>query len=107
MAYETLEAAGVNGIKSLLDFPNLANPFFYTFFLMVVFIVFTSLLFFKETNRERRGSLLASMAVAGFVTQGIAAVISAMGLISITNLVVVMVVILMIQVIFLLTGRDN
>lgn len=107
MAYQTLEGAGVSSLKGIMSFPNTGIDFFYTFFLMTIFIVFTSLLFFKETSRERRGSLLGSMAVAGFVTMGVGAVISSMGLISIINLVVIVVVIIMIQVIFLLTGRNN
>ncbi len=105
--YQTLEGSGVSGIQGLLNFPNLDNPLFYQFFLTTIFLVFTSLLFFKQTKREGRAHLLGSMAVAGYLTTAIGAILSALGLISTTQLVIQVVITLVLQVIFLLTSRSN
>lgn len=105
MVYQTLENVTDLGLQGLLNFPNLDTPIFYPMFLFVVFIVFASLSFFREVEREGRGNLLSSLAVSGYVTTSVAVILSVMGLIQTSILVTAAVVSIVFQALFLLTKR--
>lgn len=89
-----------------MNFPNLDTPIFYPMFLFVVYVVITSVTFFKELSREGKGNILSSLAVGGFVTMSISVILRLMGLIQTAIMVVVLVIFLVFAVIYLLTGRE-
>lgn len=106
MAYNTLNGQGAIDIQTLLAFPILDTPIFYPMFLFVIFIVFTSLTFFREVTREGKGNILSSLAVAGYVTISISVILSVLGLITTPVLVTTVVGTLVFQVLYLLTRRN-
>ena len=106
MAYNTLNGQGAVDIATLLAYPNLDTPLFYPLFLFVIFFVFTSLSFFREVTREGKGNLLSSLAVSGFVTISVSVILSILGLIQTAVLVTTIVICLIFQVLYLLTGRN-
>lgn len=106
MAYQTLENISNIGISELLSFPNLDTPSFYPALLFGIFIILTSLLFFREVSRTGRGNFLASLAVSGYVTVALAVLLSLMGLIQTEILITIIVATLLFQVIYLLTNRS-
>ncbi len=105
MTYQTLDNITDLGIREVLNFPNLNTPIFYPIFLIVIFITFASLSFFREVSREGKGNFLSSLAVAGFVTMSVAVILSLMDLIQTEILVTAVVGSLVFQVLFLLTKR--
>jgi hypothetical protein len=106
MPYNTLENITDLGIREVLNFPNLDTPIFYPIFLFVVFFVFTALSFFREVEREGRGNFLSSLAVGGYVTISVAAILSLLDLIQTAVLVTTVVATLVFQVLYLLTSKS-
>lgn len=106
MTYQTLENISNLGIREVLNFPNLDTSIFYPMFLFVVFIIFTSLVFFREVGREGKGNFLSSLAVGGYATTAVAVILSLMSLIQTEILVTVVVTSLVFQVLFLLTKKQ-
>lgn len=106
MTYSTLENISDLGIREILNFPNLDTPIFYPFFLFMVFFVFSSLVFFREVNREGKGNFISSLAVGGYVTISVAVILSLMDLIQTEILVTTIVATGVFQVLFLLSKRD-
>ncbi len=106
MTYSTLQDIGDLGIQEILNFPNLDTPIFYPIFLVVIFLVFASLSFFREVSREGKGNFLSSAAIGGFVTISAAAILSALDLIQTTVLVTTVVACLVFMVLFLLSGKQ-
>ncbi len=105
MSYQTLENSSALGLQGILNFPNLDTPTFYPLFLFVIFFTFTSLSFFREVAREGKGTILSSLAIGGYATMSVAAILSSMGLIGTTVLVTTIVASLIFPVLFLLTKR--
>ena len=105
MTYTQLESLGDIGLRELLNFPNLDTPIFYPTMLFVIFIIFTMATFFREVKREGRGNIMSSLAIGGFVTTVMAFIFSLMGLIQTAIVIITLVISLVFEVIFLLTGR--
>lgn len=105
MAFKTLDNITDLGIQQLLSFPSLDTPLFYPMFLFVLFFVFSTLSFFREVTREGKGNILSSLAVGGYVTISVAAILSIMDLIETVTLVTTIVASLVFQVLFLLTKK--
>ena len=105
MAYKTLENISDLGIQQLLNYPSLDTPMFYPMFLFVLFFVFSTLSFFREVTREGKGNILSSLAVGGYATISVAAILSIMDLIGTVTLVTTIAASLVFQVLFLLTKK--
>lgn len=105
MSYSTLENISGLGIKEVLAFPSIDTPIFYPIFLFAVFFIFTALSFFREVSREGKGNFISSLAIGGYVTIAVAAILSLMDLIQTAVLVTTVVAGLVFQVLFLLTNR--
>ncbi len=103
MAYQTLENITDLGLREVLNFPNLHNPAYYSMLLMVFFIVFTSLTFFRELKREGRANLLSSLAVGGYVTTAIASILSLLQLVSTSIVITTLSISVVFQAIYLFT----
>jgi uncharacterized membrane protein YjfL (UPF0719 family) len=103
MAYQTLENITDLGLREVLNFPNLNNPSYYPILLMVFFIVFTSLTFFRELKREGRANLLSSLAVGGYVTTAIASILSLLQLVSTGIVITTLSLSVVFQAIYLFT----
>ncbi len=105
MAYTQLESLGDISLRQLLNFPNLDTPIFYPIMLFVIFIIFTMATFFRELKREGRGNIMSSLAIGGFVTTVIAFIFSLLGLVQTAIVITTLVISLIFEVLFLLTGR--
>lgn len=105
MTYTQLESLGDIGLRELLNFPNLDTPIFYPTMLFVIFIIFTMATFFREVKREGRGNIMSSLAIGGFVTTVIAFIFSLLGLVQTVIVITTLVISLVFEVLFLLTGR--
>ena len=105
MTYTQLESLGDIGLRELLNFPNLDTPIFYPTMLFVIFMIFAMATFFREIKREGRGNIMSSLAIGGFVTTVMAFIFSLMGLIQTAIVIITLVISLVFEVIFLLTGR--
>lgn len=104
MAYTTLETIDDIGLREILNFPNLDTPMFYPIMLFVIFTIFTTLTFFKEVKREGKGNILSSLAVGGYVTTAISAIFSLLGLISTVIAVTTLVITIVFQAMYLISG---
>lgn len=105
MTYTQLESLGDIGLRELLNFPNLDTPIFYPTMLFVIFMIFTMATFFREIKREGRGNILSSLAIGGFVTTVMAFIFSLLGLVQTIIVITTLVISLVFEVLFLLTGR--
>ncbi len=104
MAYQTLESIDDITLRDVLNFPNLDTPIFYPIMLFVIFSIFTTLTFFRELKREGKANILSSLAVGGFVTTAISAILSLLQLISTTIAVTTLVITLVFQALYLFSG---
>lgn len=105
MAYTQLEDLAEINLVNLFNFPSIDTPLYYPIFLFAMFLIVSLALFFKETNREGKGKILSSLAVGGYVTTAIAVVLTLLGAIQREIMIVVLVISLVFQVLYLLTGK--
>ena len=90
-------------LQTLLNFPNLDTPMFWSAILFAIYVIITSLTFFRESERETKANLLSSLAVAGYVTLALASILSLLRLVGITTLIIILVISLVFQAMYLLT----
>lgn len=107
MTYTQLEDIGDVGLRELLNFPSLNTPIYYPVMLFVIFMVFTMATYFREIGREGKGNILSSLAIGGFVTTVIAFILSLLGLVQTATVVTTIVISLIFEVIFLVTGKNK
>ncbi len=105
MAYTQLEDLGEINLETLLNFPSIDTPIYYPVMLFAIFLIISLSLFFKETDREGKGKILSSFAIGGYATTGIAVVLTLIGAIQREIMIVILVISLIFQVIYLLTGK--
>lgn len=105
MAYTELQDLPTLDIRNVLNFPSIDTPIFYPLQLFTIFIVFTLMTFFREVQREGKGNILSSLAIAGYVTTAIAVIYTLLDLIQTEIMVLILVISLVFQVLFLLTSR--
>ena len=105
MAFTELQDIGELNLRNLLNFPSIDTPIFYPVQLFVIFIVFTLMTFFREVQREGKGNILSSLAVAGYVTTAVSLIYTLLDLIQTEIMVLVLVISLVFQVLYLLTDR--
>ena len=106
MAYIELNTSSDFGIRELMNFPNLdSGNLFYPIILFVFFVVFTSITFFREMEREGKAELLSSLAVGGFVTTAIATSLTLLGLISLSTTVTTLVISLIFMTLYMLPNK--
>lgn len=102
MAFQTLDNVTGTDIGGLLSFPNLDNPLFYPIILLVVFVVYTSRIYFKDKSNNPNASMLPALAVGGFLTLGVGVAMFLLnGLIgNVTLITLVVIVIIFIALLF-------
>jgi len=105
MAFQELNTSEIS-FRTIFQFPNLDTPEFWPLILFAIFAVFTFGTFFRELLREGRANFLSSMAVGGFVTITIAAIMTLLEVINTTVFVVTLVSCGSLIVLFLLTNRN-
>jgi len=111
MTYQTLENITDLGLRDVLNFPNLCNattcntPSYYPMLLFTFFIVFTSLTFFRELKREGRANLLSSLAVGGYITTVISAILSLLQLVDTQTVIMTLGISVVFQAIYLFTRQ--
>lgn len=107
MSYQTIDNISNANIGEILSFPSVNTPTFFPLILVAIFVVITMVSFFREIKREGRGNLMSSLAVSGFITTVIALSMSLLGLIQREVVVMILVISLVFEVIFLLTGKNK
>ncbi|KKN11227.1 hypothetical protein LCGC14_1028580 [marine sediment metagenome] len=105
MTYTELQDLDLLDLRSVLNFPSLDTPIFYPLQLFTIFMVFALMTFFREVQREGKGNILSSLAIAGYVTTAVALIYTLLDLIQTEIMVLVLVISLVFQVLFLLTNR--
>ena len=89
-----------------MQFPSIDTPAFYPGLLFTIFIVLTSVMFFREVRREGRGNMVSALAISGFATMILATLLSLLGLIQTQVLVITFVITSIFAVFFLLSSRN-
>lgn len=106
MTYTEIHDLGNVTLRQVFTFPSLDTPMFYPILLLVVFLVFALMTFFREIGRGRDGNFLASLAVSGYVTTALATAMTFLDMIQYQVVVVILVISLVFQLIFFMTKRD-
>lgn len=107
MTYQTIDNLSNANIGDILSYPTVNTPTFFPLILVAIFIIITMVSFFRELNRESKGNLMSSLAVSGFITTVVALAMSLLGLIQREVVVIILVISIIFEVIFLLTGREK
>lgn len=103
MPYTRLDNVSNLDLRGLLQYPSIDTSLFYPGILFAIFVIFTLATFFREVRREGRGNILASLAVAGFVTTVVATIFSLLALIQVQIVVITFVISGIFQIIYLST----
>lgn len=92
MVFTGIETLNDTSLEGILAFPSLEMPSFWPLILFAIYIIVTLSSYFSERETERRGNLLSSLAVAGFVNVVLSGILSIIGIIDRTTLIISIVI---------------
>lgn len=90
--WNTLDNYTVSDISSLMEYPSTIDTYFWAYIMFAIYMIITLSFFFRDKKTYGEGNFLSASAVGSFVTIILTAVLSLMGIIENTLMVMILVI---------------
>jgi hypothetical protein len=90
--WNTLDNYTVNDMSSLLKYPSTIDTFFWAYLMFAIFMIIALTFYFRDKRTYGDGNFLSASAVSSFVTIMLTVVLTLMGIIENSLMVMILVI---------------